>query len=187
MYRRIIVSLDGSDIAEQALPEAKRLAALAHAPIHLVRVVDQTQLPWFGPSWVDQEQTTATSALGTEEHQSEIYLARVQEVLRQQGFTVEWELLRGRAARELIAVGRPGDVMVMASHGRGGITRWLLGSVAENVVHRATVPVLLVRARDEAPDWRVEPPAGDVAEPVAAGVLAVTHTVSFPHVPVDVS
>ena len=48
MYQRIVVPLDGSDIAELAIPEAERMARLTGAPLHLIRVVDPSQVPWYG-------------------------------------------------------------------------------------------------------------------------------------------
>jgi nucleotide-binding universal stress UspA family protein len=66
--------------------------------------------------------------------------------LRASGLVVRTESRRGHAAREIVAATAPGDLIVMASHGRSGVTRWLMGSVAEDVLRHATVPILLVKA-----------------------------------------
>jgi nucleotide-binding universal stress UspA family protein len=150
MYQRIVVPLDGSDVAEQALPEAQRLALLTGAPIHLVRVIDPTQLPWYGSYGVVMDAATVQGVLGDEERMGDAYLSSVAKRLEEMGITANTELRRGRAARELVAAAKTGDVIVLASHGRGGITRWLLGSVAEDVLRHASVPVLLIRASDTA-------------------------------------
>lgn len=145
MYKRIVVPLDGSDLAKQALPNAIIMARLSQAPIHLVRVIDLTQLDRYGlygfgggalafQSLVDDEMETATTEL--EKSASE---------LRSQGMTVTTEVRRGGVVFELQQVAQPGDLYVIASHGRGGVSRWFLGSVAEELVRRSVVPVLIVR------------------------------------------
>ena len=131
MYRRIVVPLDGSAFAEQALSEAERMARLAGAPVHLLRVIDVLEFE------VARETAAASS-----------YLQTIAERLGKSGLVADIEIRRGQTEREVIAVSRPGDVIVMASHGRGGVPRWFLGSVAEAVVRHATVPVLLVRATE---------------------------------------
>ena len=75
------------------------------------------------------------------------HLGRVEAVLSGRGIAATVESRRGRASRELIEATRPGDTVVMASHGRGGPSRWFRGRVAEQVVRRSPVPVLLVRAQ----------------------------------------
>jgi nucleotide-binding universal stress UspA family protein len=146
MYSRIIVPLDGSPLAEEALPEAIRLARLAGAPLHLVHVIDPTQLPWYGTFGMDMDIETAKSALDEEARQSGSYLGGVMARLEAEGLAVTFEQRRGRVTRELMTVAQPGELIVMASHGRGGISRWLLGSVAEDLLRHATVPILLVKA-----------------------------------------
>jgi nucleotide-binding universal stress UspA family protein len=145
MFERVVVSLDGSETAERALPAATELSRRLNVPLHLIRVAD---MAWLGLGAADA--ALPYGALGDtineEEQAARDYLAEVQKRLEVDGLTVTTEVRAGFAAREIIAAGQPGDLLVMASHGRSGPARWLLGSVAEDVTRRAVSPVLLVRA-----------------------------------------
>jgi nucleotide-binding universal stress UspA family protein len=148
MYRRIVVPLDGSKLAEAALPQSIDLARLTGAPIHLLRVVDFRRLEQYGPYALALEY--AADPVLTDEHAIALdYVREVRSRLDSMGLYANTEVREGRVAREVVAVLKPGDVVVMASHGRGGLSRWLLGSVAEDVLRHASVPVLLVRSDPE--------------------------------------
>lgn len=146
MYRRIVVPLDGSKLAEESLPQAEELARLTGAPLHLIWVVDYTRLERYGPYALALEYSAAEPMLAEEIAIARTYLQGVEERLATAGLVVDSEVIQGRVARELVAASKPGDVIVMASHGRGGLSRWLLGSVAEDVLRHIAVPVLLVKA-----------------------------------------
>ncbi len=146
MYRRIVVPVDGSELAERALPQAEALARLTGAPLHLVRVVDLTGLARYGSIGLHAEVTAFQQVLANEETLARDDLERTAGGLRERGLSVTTEQRRGDAATEIVGAIEPGDVIVMATHGRGGMKRWFLGSVAEEVVRHAPVPVLLVRA-----------------------------------------
>lgn len=152
MYRRIVVPLDGSSLAEQALPHAEALADLTHAPLHLVRVIDPTHLGTPLGVVLATDALAMQLLLDEERSAAREYLERLaQELLsRQHQVTIEYR--QGPAADELLAAAQPGDLIVMTSHGRTGLRRWFLGSVAEAVIRRASVPALLVRAPSLEPD-----------------------------------
>jgi nucleotide-binding universal stress UspA family protein len=145
MYSRIVVPLDGSDVAEYALPAAIEMARTLAASMHLVRVVDapENNLAFGvestigGPSVALQQETERK--LATE------YLAETAVEVGREGFAVTTAILDGQAPSELVAAMQPGDLYVMSSHGRSGIARWYLGSVAEQVVRQASVPVMILR------------------------------------------
>ena len=160
MYRRIIVPLDGSTLAEQALPQAEALARLTGAPLHLVRVIDPAGLGALGTVTLHTDALTMELLLEDERIAARDYLERIEQNVRehQQAVTVEYR--QGPAAQELLAITQPGDLLVMGTHGRGGLARWFLGSVAEAIVRRTSVPVLLVRSTAPAPDMS----AGDSSE-----------------------
>lgn len=149
MYDRIVVALDGSARGERVLEQAAGLAERLATPLHLVRVAD---LAWLrmgqggGPSRLAE----VSAELAEERHQADAYLSALAEGLRERhrgrGLAVTTETRAGMAARELVALAGRGDLLVMSSHGRTGPARWLLGSVAEEVVRQAPCPVLLVRA-----------------------------------------
>jgi len=145
MYTRIVVPLDGSVLAEVALPHAEELSRMTGAPLHLVRIVDVVTGRPYG-SYLAVEAAGFAEALEVEELEGADYLAALKLRLEQAGFTLTTELRRGPASHEITQVAKPGDVIIMATHGRGGLRRWLLGSVAEEVVRHAPVPVLLIRA-----------------------------------------
>jgi len=101
--RRIVVPLDGSAVAEQALPYAETLARVTGAPLHLVRVLDPIHLGIFDGSvamqhWIEDER-------GVARH----YLERMEQDLRQRQRTVTAEYRLGPAAHELLATSRPRD------------------------------------------------------------------------------
>lgn len=145
MFDRIVVSLDGSDTSEQALPAATELASRLGVPLHLLRVAD---LAWLslGASDAALEYAALGDAVGQEEQEARDYLAALEKRLSSDGLTVTTEVRTGFAAREIITAAKSGDILVMASHGRSGPARWLLGSVAEDVTRRAACPVFLIRA-----------------------------------------
>jgi nucleotide-binding universal stress UspA family protein len=146
MYQRIVVPLDGSALAEEALTQAVELAQVTDAPVHLLRIVDYLRLERYGPYALALEYSTVEPVLTTETTEATEYLNSVQARLTRDGIAVDTEVRQGRVTREIVAAAKPGDIVVMASHGRGGLSRWLLGSVAEDVLRHAPVPVLLVRA-----------------------------------------
>jgi nucleotide-binding universal stress UspA family protein len=146
MYTRIVVPLDGSALAEQALSDAQQLASKLGAPLHLVRVVDVTRLERYGAYGLALEYAGLAEVASEEERQAREYLTETSRKLAGNGLTVTTEVGRGLVVPVLSNLAKPGDLIVMASHGRSGISRWFLGSVAEEFVRRAHVPVLIVRA-----------------------------------------
>jgi len=146
---RILVPLDGSKLAEAALDVAVDLAAGARATYILIRAVEAHALPVADP--MDAQVKVVREA--------EEYLGAVQERLAEQQITnVVTGVWYGRAAGTIVeaAHAKKADLIVMSTHGRSGLGRLILGSVAEAVLRGTTVPVLIVRAHD-AP---LEPPPG---------------------------
>ena len=156
-FRRIVVPLDGSHVAERALPYAEELARLLNASLHLVRVTDPLRPDSPLANLLALDAMSLDVWLEGERVAAREYLDQLQTDLRQRQMTVTVEHLDGSTVNALLSSTRPGDLLVMATHGRGGPARWFLGSTAEAVVRRATVPVFLVRADDDAapqPDFR---------------------------------
>jgi nucleotide-binding universal stress UspA family protein len=151
LYKRVIVPLDGSDLAEQALPNATQLARASEAPLHLVSVVGYPYLESKGLSSWALQQEALNQVVNEENERAEQYLESVRSKLAADGFEVSSDVRRGVVDRAILADPQPGDVIVMTTHGRGGVARWFLGSVAEDVVRRSTVPVLLVRIQPGEP------------------------------------
>jgi nucleotide-binding universal stress UspA family protein len=140
MFRNILVPLDGSFVGETALPYARTLAGRTGAALTLVRAAQTPML--VGDRVLGQARAVA---------QAEDYLSAQAQDLAAAGFTVLTGVPFGRSPATWIVeeVGmRHADLIVMATHDRSGPNRWLHGSVAEAVVNRASVPVLLIRAAD---------------------------------------
>jgi nucleotide-binding universal stress UspA family protein len=148
---RVLVPLDGSPSAEAALPVAAELADLIGLPLSLIRVVESDAVRatvQAGPAAA----TAAVRRTADEKLQAEVAIASDVQRLRNRDLAATSEVRTGIPAVELLAAIRPGDLVVMTTHGRGGIRRWLIGSVAEKVVRLAPAPVLLVRPRGEPAD-----------------------------------
>jgi nucleotide-binding universal stress UspA family protein len=146
LFDRIVVSLDGSEVAESALPKASALARTLGVELNLLRVIDLGRLEQYGGFGFGIEYAALDLAVQDERVAAREYLERVQQRLAGDGLRVTTEHREGLAAREIVAALRPGDLLVMASHGRTGVQRWFIGSVAEEVVRQAPVPVMLLRA-----------------------------------------
>ena len=145
MFERIVVGLDGSEVSEIALRTGAELARRLGAPLHLVRVADLAVVHW-GASDAAEAYAELSGEMVREKEKASQYLAMVVQPLLDEGLPVTTEVRSGYAARELAAVARPEDLLVVASHGRHGLQRLVLGSVAEEAAERALAPVLIARA-----------------------------------------
>jgi nucleotide-binding universal stress UspA family protein len=143
---RLLVPLDGSPLAERALDLAREVAGAAGTLI-LVRVVPPVERPLAGTGIV---QSYAVDEKGTLQaiDETEAYLRQIAERIHG-GVAVETTACVGRAVDQILVATHEftADLLVLSSHGRTGPDRWLLGSVADELVRRAQVPVLLVSAR----------------------------------------
>ena len=143
-YRRVLIPLDGSQVAEAVLPFVSRLARPLRLEIALLRVT-----PFVVPQVVEGSRRVVDDserlALEAEE-----YLRGVADRLCADGFRTLTAVRSGDAATEIVAGVREcqTDLVAMTTHGRSGLGRLLFGSVAEEVLRRAEVPVLLVRATE---------------------------------------
>ena len=144
MYKRILVPLDGSELAEQALPHAIAQAERFGSEIVLIRVLeplqDHTMLRAAG-----KRAERLTSDLAHE------YLERLAAGVDERGIPVQLVVIEGRPYVEIVKFAEANrvDMIVMTTRGQSGISRWLLGSVTDRVARGATVPVLLVQAQRE--------------------------------------
>ena len=147
-YERIVVYLDRSERAEGALAHASSLAQALGAPLHLFHVVDVAplvQAALVAPGIDDLAFLAALSLVEAEEQAAMEYLEGVGRPIGRQGVPVTFEVRRGGMADTLLESLSPNDLLVMATHGKGGITRWFLGDEADVVMRRSPAPVLLVR------------------------------------------
>jgi nucleotide-binding universal stress UspA family protein len=143
--QRILVPLDGSDRAEQVLPPAVSVAQAVDAEIILFRVSIAHVSRSFAEAWyVPLEGTFETANRIAEE-----YLSRVADVVRARGVRVTTATRMGDVAGTILEYAEANhmDLIAMCTHGRTGLGRWTLGSVADRVLRARCLPVLLVRAQ----------------------------------------
>ncbi len=147
MYKKILVPLDGSPLAEAALPPVVELAQCTGAKIILLRVLLTPVYEYMRTDPVVATVTAEAREINRDEVQN--YLEYMAAGLRQKGLTVETQVCEGPIADAILdyAESIHTDLIAMSTHGRSGLARWLIGSVADKVVHAATMPVLLVRPR----------------------------------------
>lgn len=139
MFQKVLVPLDGSELAESALDYARGLGA---THLHLFRVHAYPSL-----SSLPLDMPATESLLEAERSASTTYLQDVSQRLSGPGVSVTWSQKIGDPASAILQEAKDEgvDCVIMSSHGRTGWSRFLLGSVAEKVVRHASCPVLLVR------------------------------------------
>lgn len=146
MYDKLLIPLDGSRAAEAALSFVDMLQRGARVPIEIVSAIDvsgmTTRIAAEKARFLDDLMANA-------EHASEEYLRRI--AARLKSFDVSFTVERGKAADVIIerAAATAQTLIAMATHGRSGVNRWLLGSVAEKVLRGTRTPLFLVRSGDE--------------------------------------
>lgn len=149
MYQRILVPVDGSSTSNRGLDEAIQLAKLTGAALRLFHAVDAlTFATGFEPYGVYQDQVIPWMR-----EAGERILKKCLTRAQAGGIQADSVLLENLAAPvsdSVIAQAKAwdADLIVIGTHGRRGIGRWLLGSDAEQIVRKASVPVLLVRATE---------------------------------------
>jgi nucleotide-binding universal stress UspA family protein len=142
MERRILVPLDGSPLAERALPCAVMLASEMPAELVLFQSV---------PVPLECSDGEKDSRLGQLEAEAREYLAQVAGRLDRNGLRVSRVVEHGPAAESIVDCGADTQLIVMATHGRSGANRWARGSVAERVLQASSTPVLMICALQPPP------------------------------------
>ena len=150
MFKRIMVPLDGSLLAEEALPSALAIAHQFKAELILIRVVTPQHIGLHadGVSYAELLAQLREQA----KQVAHEYLKNHQRLFAEQGFNVHYLLVEDEFVAESLleqADAEAIDLIIMSTHGRSGIRRWVFGSVADKVLRQAEVPVMLIRASDE--------------------------------------
>lgn len=143
MYKKILVPLDGSELAEQALPQVSQLAGCTGAEVVLLRVPSEPVYDYLVP-----DPDIAVEMRSDIETAAQVYLDEIAAELRAMDLKVSTLVVWGAPVQDtILEVARQlhADLIVMSTHGRSGLARLVIGSVADDVVRRAPVPVLLVR------------------------------------------
>jgi nucleotide-binding universal stress UspA family protein len=161
MFTKILVPLDGSELAERALPFANTLAQQSEARLIVLRAIaaDRILIPdshmllgHYSVAWPNQSLDLARKTAAD-------YLAAVQAEQIAPGVNAQTSIMETEPAAAIVELARQHqvDLIVMSSHGYSGLTRWMLGSVAERVLQAAPCPVLVLRS----------------AEPIHHGLIAL--------------
>lgn len=187
MFQHVLVPLDGSFRAEQALPVAARLARASGGSLLLVRVVSPpidysgglSPVPLMTEQIVESEMAGAAA-----------YLTAVAARPNLAGIASTTEVRLGFPAHQLseAAKAHGSDLIVLCTHGRTGFTRWALGSVAHTLVHQSTVPLLVLRQEHALAHVETARPfctlipldGSELAEGALAPALAVTEALAAP-------
>jgi nucleotide-binding universal stress UspA family protein len=144
MFRNILVPLDGSPRAELALPVAARLAQASGGTVVLLQVFNP---PEEYVSYVTLQPIITPLILATKLEEARHYLNNLTHSGDLASVHTETEVMQGEVAANILSLtdARHINLIVMSSHGYTGMTRWVMGSVAEKVARYAPVPVLIVR------------------------------------------
>ena len=151
MYKKIMVPLDGSELAECALPHVEAITTGCKITnVVFVRVLEPMQLPARLP---------AQGELGFQEKDrreideqrkknAEAYLEKIVQKTALEGAVPSYEILEGNVAETLAnwAEQKSVDLIIIASHGRSGVGRWVTGSVADRLLRSVCVPIMMIRA-----------------------------------------
>ncbi len=147
MYEKIMVPLDGSELAECVLPHVEAFIEGCHATNFVFVCVVQPSLVSYGGDYAvspeilkEKESADKTAAID--------YLEQIIHRLKHVGVELHSEVLIGRVADSLadFAEKNDFDLILIATHGRSGVKRWVRGSVADKVLRSSNIPVLMVRA-----------------------------------------
>jgi nucleotide-binding universal stress UspA family protein len=153
MYKNILVPLDGSELAECVLPHVETIFRGCQIPnVIFLRVIEPVYLPvgtMSDGSSVYTERDAEQTRDRAESINKEIAEEYLKGIVNRQNFTgAQIAILTGKAAEGIadFAMENGVDLIIMATHGRSGVSRWVRGSTADKVLHSASMPVLLVRS-----------------------------------------
>ncbi len=147
-YKHIMVAVDGSETSLLAMQEAIKLAKTQHGSLRIVHVIDDSFMN-YGETYVDYSALLASKKKFAQEVLTKMGEMAHHAHIKFETQIIETQPFEGRVAEKLLAEvqHKPTDLLVIGTHGRRGFNRLFLGSVAENVMRIATLPVLLVRGK----------------------------------------
>lgn len=145
IFRKILVPLDGSPLAESVIDYVERIADPARTTVTLLRVV----APVNPASLVRLDESAAHRMIGEQRAKAEQYLERIRARLKRRRIAARTVVRAGDPAAIIVDRARAEgvDLIALSTHGRTGLRRLLMGSVAEAVLRKSSVPVVLARGR----------------------------------------
>ena len=152
MYKEILVPLDGSEVSASSLPTARQLAESLGARVHLLQVSSQTEEfavmrgAEFGTLGSDYSQQVLDEVMIAQRDRIERYLNEVGDELSSGGLNLVKAVEEGQAADKIVDYAEAAgiDLIIMSTHGRGGVRRFLVGSVTDKVIRSTNLPVLVI-------------------------------------------
>ena len=147
MYKKIMVPLDGSELAECVLPHVEAIAnGCPVQELILLRVVEPERIYAVQDSPIDPNLAAARESEG--KRIAREYLAGIVDRLDTPGLKITPKAIVGRVAERLVdsCVDEGVDLIIIATHGRSGVTRWVRGSVADKILRSSNIPVMMIRA-----------------------------------------
>lgn len=147
MYKRVLIPVDGSEVAEAILPFILDIAGPLDLDVVLLRV--NRPIP---PMAVEGTRYLQIDDVEARREEAEAYLAGVAAEMRAKGVRTKTRVRRGEPVEEILAAAKEerADLIAMTTHGRSGPARLLFGSVAEGVLRHATTPVFLMKQTERA-------------------------------------
>ena len=145
MYKKILVPLDGSELAECVLPHVESIAKGCNVvSVVFVRALEP-YMSSYAQVYLTEEQRR--DADGKAERAAREYLDQVASRVKLDGVKVQKEFITGSPAESIAeyATKNDADLIIIATHGRSGVSRWVWGGVADRILRSACVPVLMVR------------------------------------------
>ena len=150
MYRKILVPLDGSELSESVLPHVQNLAKSNESEVILFRVCEPPVVladypPDLHTAWEEHIREENDHI----QQQCLVYLDEIKQKLEKTGLQVTSASGVGKAPEQIVdyAIQNGVDLIIMASHGRSGVSRWAYGSTADRVLKSSPIPVLLVKPK----------------------------------------
>ena len=144
MYQKILVPLDGSEFSECVLNHVRAIATECHVPqVVLLGVAEPISYQVY--YMIGIEDRVREMQKETQKY-VESYLSKAADSLRQDGLTVQTVVVSGRPAEEILDYANKNqvDLIIMSTHGRSGVSRWVVGSVTDKVVRHSVTPVLTI-------------------------------------------
>ena len=146
MFNKILVPLDGSELAECVFPYVEDIAKTRSSMVEFITVFEPFQIPPHGGMVFDEEDEKEYNEFNKKKTRA--YIKKIKDRFHLKGIEAKAVILVGKVDEKLVdyANGHNFDLIIMATHGRSGVERWIMGSIADKLIHYSNTPVLLIRA-----------------------------------------
>lgn len=144
MYKTILMPTDGSECSQKAIQQGLEVAKSMGSAVHFVYALENpTSAMWISPESLPYGMELLEDLKKVGQHAVDQALQMAAEA----GVSAEAKLVEGRPVEVILEAAKTADLIVMGTHGRSGLDRFMLGSVTESVLHKSSKPVLVMRSR----------------------------------------